>query len=163
MPATTIRIDENSEKCTSGCALVATDEDVNDSLNITLLRSGWLELWQIGTDYNAIRLVDWEVSPNYICGVCDEETITWGPNGERWQTSTRDDVSACQDTCASYDECLAFNFVESHGKCYFRRNDGTCDMSRNDDRDCYQKRELVVETGRKSQGLRRCFDALSRS
>merc|ERR1740130_1544391 len=70
---------------------------------------------------------------NMNCGNCDAAYPNYGPNGERWQTSARDDVQACKATCSANGECGGFNFVASHQKCYFRNNDMSCAQSADTD------------------------------
>jgi len=83
--------------------------------------------------------------PNIGCGNCEYPYPTFGPNGERWQTATRDDVSSCKETCNAAAECGAFNFVEAHGRCYFRANNGDCARNEDPDRDCYVKTDSVPD------------------
>ena len=88
-------------------------------------------LLYLGEEYSA--------EENKSCGNCDGVSPSYGPNGERWQTSARDDVQSCKDTCSANAECGGFNFVESNQKCYFRNNDMTCRRSPDTNRDCYIK------------------------
>ncbi len=94
---------------------------------------------------------------NYTCGNCDLSPNSWGPSGERWQNASRTNVVNCKKTCDAHVNCGSFNFVESHQRCYFRANDGTCEQNMDLDRDCYIKTDRWENLLRNLQGRVDCL------
>merc|ERR1719460_1741494 len=94
---------------------------------------------------------------NLSCGGCvDTPVPDYGTNGNRWYKAKRSDVSACIKICSSSDLCGGFNFVNSHGKCYFRNNDMTCDRAADTNRDCYIKQATDPCNGKDCSGRGSC-------
>merc|ERR1719461_862013 len=71
---------------------------------------------------------------NLYCGHCNNVDPTFGPGGEKWQSATRDDVSGCMATCDAHEDCLGFNYSDSHGKCWFRNTAMDCNVGADADR-----------------------------
>jgi len=82
---------------------------------------------------------------NTVCGHCNIVDPTFGPGGEKWQSAARDDVTPCMATCDAHEDCLGFNYSESHGKCWFRNNQMDCHVGADADRDCYTKQKTSWE------------------
>ena len=86
------------------------------------------------------------LKPNLQCGApCSPEiSLFIGANGERWSSSTRADVSLCEEICGASAECSGFNWANN--KCYYRggfgtAHDITCHQESNTARDCYVKKD----------------------
>jgi len=77
---------------------------------------------------------------NLDCGQCGDSNYLYiGAGGNYWDDATRATALAvCGPVCDAHVECGGFNFEESLGNCYYRRDTG-CSRSTNAARDCFTK------------------------